>query len=101
MTTFWLKAAYVREDYDPKTFELVPGAVPPGIYCADAESFAAFKEGVRANGGRLAPRVDGPSYEGLTIRIATPEQAAKFEASAVEEPASRPARHSAPVGNRG
>ncbi|MBO1019957.1 hypothetical protein IPV08_08265 [Methylobacterium sp. SD274] len=100
MTTIWLKAAYTREDRDPKTGDFLPGAVPPGIYCADEASFEAFKEGVRAKGKVLSPGLDGPGYEGLSVRIATPEQVALFTVSAVDDPGRRPQRPPQVAGNR-
>lgn len=100
MTTIWLKAAYTREDRDPKTGDLLPGAVPPGIYCADEASFEAFKEGVRAKGKVLSPGLDGPGYEGLSVRIATPEQVLMFTAGPVEEPAPRRTRGGVRARNR-
>lgn len=100
MTTTWLKAAYTRQDRDSETGELLPGAVAPGIYCADAESFAAFKAAVIDKGRVLTFGPDGPGYEGLTIRIATPEQVAMFEAGGAYTVDPRPASKPAPVGNR-
>ncbi|MEE7463627.1 hypothetical protein MFUR16E_21535 [Methylobacterium fujisawaense] len=83
MPTVWYKRAYDRADLDPATFEALPGAIPPGIYCADEVAYRALLAGAREKGVRIEPAFGGPCLGGLTVSVATPEQAAALQAAPV------------------
>jgi hypothetical protein len=84
MPGFWIKTTWLPTDHVAGTGELAPGAIPPGIYCKDEASFVALKRDARV---RTQLQVRGLSGDagfdlaGMTIRIATPEQAASFQAA--------------------
>lgn len=83
MSTVWYKRAYDRADLDPVTFEALPGAIPPGIYCEDLESYLALLAGAREKGVQIETAFGGSSLGGLNVSVATPEQAAVFQAAPV------------------
>ncbi|MDH2309245.1 hypothetical protein [Methylobacterium brachiatum] len=83
MATVWYKRAYDRADLDPETFEALPGAIPPGIYCEDEVAFRALLASAREKGVEVEPAFGGPCLGGLTVLVATPEQAAAFQAAPV------------------
>ncbi|TXM72176.1 hypothetical protein FV226_13180 [Methylobacterium sp. WL12] len=87
MGTIWLKERYAPEDRHPVTRELVPGAIPPGLYCEDLEGFRHLQRGARVRGRPFEPALSGPArYDGKAVYVATPEQAAFFRANAVQAP---------------
>ena len=81
MSTVWFKRAFDRTDLGPTTFEVLPGAIPPGIYCEDATVFRALLAGAREKGLMIETAFGGSSLGGLTVSVATPEQAAVFQAA--------------------
>ncbi|SDM27116.1 hypothetical protein SAMN05216360_101393 [Methylobacterium phyllostachyos] len=83
MSTVWYKRAYDRADLDPVTFEALPGAIPPGIYCEDMAAYRALLAGAREKGVQIEPAFGGSSLGGLPVSVATPEQAAAFQAAPV------------------
>jgi len=97
MTTFWHKPAYTALDRDPVTKAILPGAIPPGIYCEDEEAFGKLRSAARLRGQAVTAGVDvvgGTSWflQGQAVFIATPEQARLLRAVATDapEPASEP-----------
>ena len=81
MSTVWYKRAYDRADLDPTTFEALPGAIPPGIYCEDEAAFRTLLAGDREKGVEVEPAFGGSSLGGLNVSVATPKQAAVFQAA--------------------
>lgn len=80
MSTVWYKRAYDRADLDPRTFEALPGAIPPGIYCEDMAAYRALLAGAREKGAEIEPAFGGPCLGGLNVFVATPEQSEVFKA---------------------
>lgn len=87
MATYWKKDAYLESDRDPMTREILPGAIPPGIYCEDEAAFRALQRGARTRGRPiLATAGAGWELYGEAVRIATPQQAEFFRAVAAPAP---------------
>ncbi|GJD65774.1 hypothetical protein [Methylobacterium frigidaeris] len=83
--TVWMKNGYLKGELDPATDFPVPGAIEPGIYWVDRETYRAFSLDPRISRIReerlTAGDTLGYSFEaaGATVRIATAEQRAWFE----------------------
>lgn len=89
MPTFWHKPAYTPEDRHPITREILPGALPPGIYCEDEGAFRALQRGARTRGATFDPAVPGgraARLDGMAVYVATPEQAQLLQAVSSTEP---------------
>ena len=90
--TLWHKLAYTALDRDPATKAILPGAIPPGLYCEDKASFAKLCAAARSGGKAVTGKLDGSHWlQGEQVRIATPEQARFFRAVAKDAPAPAPA----------
>lgn len=86
MATYWHKPAYTAEDRDADG-EILPGAMPPGIYCEDEAAYRALLAGAREQGQIAQPGFEGPSLGGMRVYVATPEQAALLRAMPTRSPA--------------
>ncbi|MCJ2084204.1 hypothetical protein [Methylobacterium sp. J-090] len=75
MATCWDKSAYTAADRDPLTHEILPGAMPPGIYCEDEAGYRALLKGAREKGQVVQPTFSGVSLGGTSVYVATPAQA--------------------------
>ena len=91
MSTYWHKPAYLPTDYDPVTHELLPGAMPPGIYCGDEADMKALIKGASVKG--IPAGIDfrgdlpfGVTMAGHAVYIATPEQAEFLRAMPNQHP---------------
>lgn len=86
--TLWHKPAYVAADRDRTTGAVLPGAIPPGLYCEDKAAFAKLCAAARSGGQTVTGKHDGTSWlQGEPVFIATPEQARFFRAVAKDAPA--------------
>lgn len=84
--TLWHKPAYTDLDRDPTTGAILPGALPPGLYCEDEAAFAKLRAAARLRDSSVRPTLDGGwDLAGQRVFIATPEQAAFFRAVAMKE----------------
>lgn len=91
--TCWIKKSWHPSDRCPVTGDLMPGAIPPGLYCEDEATFDRFVASADIQAVRrdyLAPReADRPrawppvAPGAIRLRVATPEEAAFFRATSV------------------
>jgi hypothetical protein len=87
MATYWKKDAYLPTDRDPISREILPHAIPPGIYCEDEAAFRALQRGARTRSRPiLATAGGGWELYGDRVFVATPAQAEFFRAVAAPAP---------------
>ncbi|MGU3545767.1 hypothetical protein [Methylobacterium sp. A52T] len=91
MPTYWHKQSWWSSDLDrtnPYKPEIVPGALPPGIYCEDEDAFRALQRGARTRGATFDPGINSglARLDGMAVYVATPEQARLLQAVSAKEP---------------
>lgn len=97
--TLWHKPAYTALDRDPATGDLLPGALPPGLYCEDEEAFAKLRAAARLRQSSVRATLDGGwDLAGQRVFVCTPAQASMFRAVAMKDPPAPPKQPSAQVG---
>lgn len=86
--TLWHKPAYTALDRDAATGDLLPGALPPGLYCEDEEAFAKLRAGARLRGSAVRGSTLTGMWDlaGQQVFVCTPEQARTFRAIASKAP---------------
>lgn len=85
--TLWHKPAYLPSDRDPVTGDLLPGALPPGLYCEDEEAFSKLRAAARLRQSSVRATLDGGwDLAGQRVFVCTPQQAAFFRATASKAP---------------
>lgn len=85
--TLWHKPAYQPSDRDPTTGDLMPGALPPGLYCEDEAAFSKLRAAARLRQSSVRATLDGGwDLAGQRVFVCTPAQAAFFRATASKAP---------------
>jgi hypothetical protein len=85
--TLWHKPAYTALDRDSVTGDLLPGALPPGLYCEDEEAFAKLRAAARLRNSAVRGTLSGGwDLAGQAVFVCTPEQARTFRAIASKAP---------------
>lgn len=84
MGNVWHKPRYVRDDYDPATGELRAEVIHPGLYFEDDEALRSFRRSARIRNRKIEPSILGAParYDGVALRVATPEQVVRFKLTA-------------------
>lgn len=91
MPTYWHKRDWWPSDMDrtnPHMPAIMPGALPPGIYCEDEDAFRALQRGSGTRGRPMDPAFAGAParLDGQAVYVATPAQAELLRAIASKEP---------------
>jgi hypothetical protein len=85
--TLWHKPAFTALDRDPATGDLLPGPLPPGLYCEDDAAFAKLRAAARLRNSAVRGTLDvGWDLAGQAVFVCTPEQARTFRAIASKAP---------------
>ncbi len=85
--TLWHKPAYQPSDRDPATGDLIPGALPPGLYCEDEEAFSKLRAAERLRNSAVRGTLSGGwDLAGQAVFVCTPEQARMYRAIASKAP---------------
>ena len=90
MGNVWHKPRYVRDDFDPATGELRSGVDHPGLYFEDDEALRSFRRSAQIRGRKVEPSILGAParFDGVDLRVATPEQVVRFKMTAKAATAS-------------
>jgi hypothetical protein len=98
MALYWHKERWWPSDRHPLTREILPGAMPLGIYCEDEAALRILLRSAPQKAIGLVADCYGKvghRFDGVPVFVATPEQAALFESIPSTDPETALAQRAA------